>query len=244
MAFTTLLWGCGDDPDETESSCKNVRSESHYCAAVFYGSGRAIGLIGMDSGHVCLSSETEASGAEDIRSGAMINGHFYGCTDDGLTQIDIYNGNRQSSEEDCEAVDRFNGGLLTMRHSTSDYFDFYATFSLPMGTPTETFGPIDHRSSRMAVNGNTLYTAWHSTNEVERFDLPTGNFLRAITLEGYNGWIYGMSVTPDGILFINARGDEIRLFDADSGAALGIVPLATRSPPIGKPHGLACAYNP
>ena len=88
----------------------------------------------------------------------------------------------------------------------------------------------------MTVHDGIFYGAWHSTDTVDRVDLGTGQKLSPLTLEGYDGWILGMSVTEDGRLLIpgDTWGDTVYVFDAATGASEGIVR------PESSVEGLAC----
>ena len=92
----------------------------------------------------------------------------------------------------------------------------------------------------MTVNGDLLYSAWHSTDEVLVNSLPTGEELPSIHLEGYDTWIWGMSVTDEGLLCIANRG-TITVFDVNTGAQLEVIETTGGGSMFG---GLACIWNP
>ena len=72
---------------------------------------------------------------------------------------------------------------------------------------------------RLTVRDGVVYTAWHSTNTIERSDLVTGQALASVTLQGYDGWILGLSVTGDGRMVIpgDIWGSTVRVFDRATG---------------------------
>ena len=74
----------------------------------------------------------------------------------------------------------------------------------------------------MTVHGSTLYSAWHSTVEIQVHDLPTESTLPSIFPEGYDTWVWGMAVTDDGLLALASRG-EINMFDVATGAFIRTV---------------------
>jgi len=100
--------------------------------------------------------------------------------------------------------------------------------------------PWGTSGTRMTVNGDLLYSAWHSTSEVDIQSLPSGAAVRSTRLEGYDTWILGLSVTDDGLLVLNATWPEGRaaILDEATGAWLADVHPAA---PVG---ALACFVGP
>lgn len=95
-------------------------------------------------------------------------------------------------------------------------------------------------ASRLCTTEERAYTAWHSTNEIEVFDIGTGEQLYTIALEGWDGWVWGMSVVGD-VLHLASGGFEERIarFDHETGDLLDEV-YVTGTPYSHPPTGLWC----
>lgn len=86
----------------------------------------------------------------------------------------------------------------------------------------------DFTDSRMAAYDGFLYGAWHSTNHVTEHDLVAGT-TRDISLEGYDTWVGGISVTESALHLIdNGRNghapfwfERLVSFDRETGSIIG-----------------------
>ena len=108
------------------------------------------------------------------------------------------------------------------------YDDFDAMIT---GVPSRRVGGPFH-ASRFTVHRNEIFLAWHSTDVVDVFDADTGAWLRTIELEGFDTWVWGMSVAGGRLHLIDLgggvpgdSGQRIVIFDTDTGARLGEVLL-------------------
>lgn len=80
--------------------------------------------------------------------------------------------------------------------------------------------------TRLQVDGTTLYGAWHSTHELEVFDLrDLGADPRIIPLEGFDTWVNGIGVAGGMIHVLDggrqlpgARTQRLARFDGDGRA--------------------------
>lgn len=88
--------------------------------------------------------------------------------------------------------------------------------------------PCDYYATRHGVHGDTLYTAWHSTTEIDVFDVFSGAYLDTLELEDYDTWVWGISrvgdvlyVIDDGRGAYSDQGVRIASFDAFTGTHLG-----------------------
>jgi len=62
-------------------------------------------------------------------------------------------------------------------------------------------------ASRLGLYGDEAYTAWHSTDRVEVFDLESGAHLRTVRLEDYDTWVQGISIAGGALhLMDDGRG--------------------------------------
>ncbi|MFZ5785066.1 MAG: hypothetical protein ACOY3Y_01365 [Acidobacteriota bacterium] len=92
----------------------------------------------------------------------------------------------------------------------------------------------------MTTHGPTLYAAWHATDEILVYDIPTARALPSIHPAGYDTWVMGMAATDDGLLVLNANVSEgrVAIFDLETGAWLRDVhPEVGPAPMV---SGLAC----
>jgi hypothetical protein len=89
--------------------------------------------------------------------------------------------------------------------------------------------------SRFTVHGDEGYFAWHSTDTVEVVSMIDGRLLRTIELEGFDTWVWGMSVAGGRLYLLDdGRGDagpgtRITSFDAVTGENLGDVVIGDRA---------------
>ena len=56
----------------------------------------------------------------------------------------------------------------------TDTLMYYANESDLQTATFQTIAPVDYYATRMTTQGDTLYTTWHSTHEVDKFSLPGG----------------------------------------------------------------------
>ena len=95
--------------------------------------------------------------------------------------------------------------------------------------------PVVLNSACIAAQHDVLYVAG-STNDIERFQLPGGEPLPALTLDTVALPVTGLSVLLDGRVAVLSR-DLIYLMDASSGA---VVREIAPSPQISTLAGLTC----
>jgi hypothetical protein len=81
-------------------------------------------------------------------------------------------------------------------------------------------------ASRFTVHGGEVFAAWHSTDTIDVHDVNTGELLRSIPLEGWDTWVWGMSVT-DGELHLSNH------FVDDSEAPRDAQPIVSFDPVTG-----------
>jgi hypothetical protein len=229
-------------------SCASVTGESHYCAMLLEG---GLGVAGLDSGLLCSvgkSFDYLASGSAAVSSIAFSDGFVHVCGSmmgaGGLLRVDVREGTWSIVPHlDCEAVAAWNDGLLVMGgRGSSGGLTFYSDWEHAMAGDGEPI-PAYPSATRMTASGDRLYSAWHSTSEVLVNELPSGAELPSITLEGYDDWIWGMSVTEDGWLMIGNLS-TITVFDAATGARLETVHLHATTADMVMLGGLACFTNP
>jgi len=180
---------------------------------------------------------------------AWQNEDLYVCGEGGLVRISVRDGSWESGGAPCSGVASYRGGLLVNRWFVGEErgpFDFlpplawFPTYQAVLsGQPERTFS-LGDRSATMTVQGEKLYTAWHAGKSVEVSDLGKGEVIGVLTLENYNGWMLGMSVTEDGYLVLSGEpwGRTVYVFDAYDGKE---VKRFDERLPGGS--GLACVAN-
>ena len=211
--------------------CAAVAAESATCLSILDG-GPA--LVGVDSGTVCSLGGSQWTGSADP-SGASVGwlGEvLYQCTyGDGLVRIDLRSWARELLEMPCEAVADDGDSLLVKPgySGSGDIFDLGGVYRVNgyqglLAGEASRLPQLSISNERFTVNRGLVYSAWHSTNTIDVDDLVTGAAVRQVTLEGYDGWIFGLDVTDDGRLFVAGMDDAgtlLMIFDARSGARLG-----------------------
>ncbi len=222
--------------------CEEVTGESQYCLT---GAGGSLALLGIDSGTVCALASAPAVWLSPLSITLAWRGEAaYSCIyGGGLVRVSLRDGSVQYAQMPCGGVAIDDAGRLLISLSAADdpygfeqqlyAFDSWADALAGRGTALPgRFSLLE----RFTVRNGTLYTAWHSTDTIDRFDLASGAVLEPLHLDRYDGWILGMSVTGDGRLLIpgDTWGDTVWVFDATTGVAEGIVEPATSV------SGLAC----
>ncbi len=235
--------GSGDDASTGETPgdgdtvefemCPVVTAESVYCVTSI-GSGLAI--FGVDSGMVCdLGVQL---GGTNVTSLGWIGDDVYGCVDgDGsgageLTRINLASGVLDVSELLCRAAADLDGKILTLPPSgfpgTLEQYDSFADAMMGNSTSID-FSPS---ASRITASADTIYGAWHATDVLQRYSVSSEAELPDLMLQGYDGWVQGMSQVGDRF-FIRTWQSNVLEFNATTGAQVQEIGLA-----LG--YGLAC----
>ena len=104
-----------------------------------------------------------------------------------------------------------------------DSFCRYPDFaSLSAGSPSAVI-PADIWATRLTTDGTSVYTAWHSTDTIDVYDLATGTHTSTIPLQDWDTWIWGMSVVGDDLYLMhrdNGFGHRFARFDVATGTLL------------------------
>lgn len=230
--------------------CEDVTAESHYCVTL---SGGAVTLLGLDTGDACTVVATEAPIGTFLVSGSIAwqDDSLYVCGQDGLIRISLRDGSWEVGGTPCAGVASYDGGLLVNRwlvvlldpsqvspwsQSPLSWYPDYE--SVRNDEPERTFG-FGSFSATMAVQGDLLYTAWHAGISIDVADLAEDSTLGVLSLEDYDGWMLGMSVTEDGYLILSGDpwGRAVYVFDVYDGHQISRHDLSTI------PSGLACVAN-
>lgn len=97
------------------------------------------------------------------------------------------------------------------------------------------------RSPRgLAVRGRDLLVCGNHTNNVARYDLPSGQFLGDVVPPGQGGLSGPLSirVREDGVLLVTDETNAIRAFDGQTGMSLGDLVPATDNGGLDGPRGI------
>ena len=201
-------------------------AESHYCLTL--SAGRPA-ILGLDSGTVCPFGKPDLN-LDEEGPGKISIGFQDGCLFKCISRTGMHGLLRYSVVDDllalapvpCDGVATWRGGLITMQPRAwgPDFsLTYFTSFEDALDGEGEGW-PWGTRNSRMTAHGDLLYSAWHSTSEVDVQALPSGEAVRTISLEGYDTWIWGMSVTDDGLLVLNSGSGRVALFTEATGVWL------------------------
>ena len=196
------------------AACANVLKNSHICLTSNSGS---IDAIGLDTGDTCTTATLSDSFVDASRPTLLWSDEYvYGCVGDHgmLTRASLLTGEIEKSWTYCGGVGSLEGAILVTGDLSSGSFDgaLYDTWEdARCDRPSTKVSGT--RNSRITVQGEILYSAWHSTNEFEWQDI-SGSVSGATTLEDYDDWIWGIDVTDDN-WFTFMTSDGIRWHDLD-----------------------------
>jgi hypothetical protein len=223
--------------------CEPLAEESTYCMTL---NGNTPTVLGLDSGRKCSGVPIQMSDLHDVTSLAWRGDHLYACTRErGLARFSLVDGSVDVAPIGCEAVAAHRDGLLTMLDDMGQEQGFTRALlqfdSFEAATRRESSCAIDNRphASRMAVQGDQGYFAWHAADEISTLSLARGGEPQTLKLKGYMGWIMGLDVTPDGRLLIIGQGEGPRTPKLLSFERANGNPLKAQTLPFDA-KGLAC----
>lgn len=233
-------------PDLGGSGCAAVATESHYCLTLGAG---AIHAVGLDSGSLCSIAATSAplsSFTLPHSSIAWMGDHVFVCSEDGLLRIALADGSWEIGGAACNGVTNFDGGLLVDRYwaelllgTYQPSLTWYSSYEAVLEGAPERAYDVGGSGWAIATHIDRLYTAWHAGSSLEVDSLTENVALGVLTLESFDDWIGGLSITPDGRLALigGILGDSIFVFDVRDGRLLGRRDLDESL------FGLACFAN-
>ncbi len=226
--------------------CESVAAESHFCLTLLE---RGIGLLGLDTGTICPLGKAEDllySMHGYVHSTGWRDGDLFVCVDHpsihGLMRFSLIDDSWETAPVLCEAVATWHDALLVLpagRVPPDAGLVHFASFDDARDGVGEDWRWAP-RGVRMVAHDDLLFAARHSTSEIDVHRLPGGGRLRTVTLEGYDDWIWGMSVTDDGLLVVTPgrAAGPVSSFDVETGAARGSVIIDQMI------AGLACFARP
>jgi hypothetical protein len=187
--------------------------------------GERVEAVGMEDGSSCTVVALGPSelGSADIGDGiAVLGEHLYFCGDDTLWSVDLRTGDVSSLGHTCSTVSAWKpNGLSLMRQPVGATALVGVEVDEGQATdvePTVLVADLDRTVSRHAVDGDTLYAAWHSTDTIERYDLATGTWQEPLRLQGFDDWVLGIGIMNSGHLAVPQRISEpFHIFDLETG---------------------------
>lgn len=196
------------------AKCPDVAAEPHFCITLGYPN--TVWAVGPDTGHLCPIGTLSEEVVSDISSIAVVGTRIHGCGYDiGTWRASILGGPPEILNVPCAAITGYQGGFLHVSAELDGFIDHYATFEdIQAGAVIETFS-VEAFFSRISARESTLYTAWHSTDTIDRYTLPSAAPLAPLLPAGFDDWVNGMSVTQDGRLYILSSGNRIEAFDSN-----------------------------
>ena len=234
--------------------CDAATSDPHYCMTM---TDTGAALLGLESGNLCpIGPQTGVLIANGPGSPSIAwqDDYVFTCGGYsgvyGLLRFSLLDGSWDVAPIHCSGVASWKHGLLVMvdpSEGLGDQLIYYESFEDAKQEGLEQVKPgkglhlfIDLFASRFTVRGDTLYGAWHSTDSVYVYGLPDGTQEGVIHLEGYDTWVWGVSVTDDGLLVLSdgSSEDRVVVFDVESGKQLWEI----TDLPLPGPHltGLVC----
>jgi hypothetical protein len=189
--------------------CAQLARESTYCMTL---NSDTPTVLGLDSGRTCSGVPIERFAGSNVSSLAWRGAYLYACLRErGLARISLLGGSVDIAPVSCQGVASHRDGLLVMLDHDSDGEGFSQALvqfdSFEAAARHESSCSIKHelQASRMAVQGDQGYFAWHATNELSTLALKRGARPGRIKLKGYDDWVMGLDVTEDGRLLILGR---------------------------------------
>lgn len=188
------------------------------CTLLYQGSDMSLATLLLPENQLTLGSRLLLR--PPINAMGKRGGDLFVCnrTDSGgtVTRVDARTGAVEHSTVACEAVTADGSAIWVHdgRASSLGRYDDWAAVRAGSGVRAAFAAPV----SRLAVQGQTLFGAWHSTQIIERMTLA-GASQGSVALEGYDDWVLGLAVAPDGRLIVAApdRVGSLLTFDSATG---------------------------
>lgn len=182
-------------------------------------------MFGVDSGSTCTFGEgAPSAGNAGMLAVAWEGSSIVLCVGDGATGLvtrhNIETGAVETTDVTCSHVLDTDGDLLVLQHL--DSADRYDNFEALLAGEEPEHLSLSVFDTRMGADADQLYTAWHSTSEINRMDIETGNDLAPVMLEDHDDWVYGVDRIGQELLV--ATRDGLKKFDVDSGAVIAVFP--------------------
>lgn len=219
----------------TIAGCEAISAESTYCM-VTTGWGERYTMVGLDSGKTCGDRPAAIDRASTYAESSLawLGDYLYMCLSGrGLARVAIADGSVDIAPIHCTGVTAHDGDLLAIVSYARDeivsapyYLARFASFAHAARREAEEVYEMPPSASRVTAHGDQVYFAWHYASTFEVAELAEGAELQSIALQGYDDWINGMAITPDGRLIIGggpkSTGD-LHVFNPRTGAFQGLL---------------------
>lgn len=207
--------------------CPDVVVESAYCLASRQSS-TDIAIVGVDSGTACAVAVASEGPIESL---AWIGDAFYYCdpTQQTAIRFDLWTGATQSVAAGCSAITELDDQLLVvpgLGSAPQDPVRIYTDWSVltAAGDPVGSFS-AEMNATRFGAGNGIFYGAWHSTYELDRFDVAGDFGPDPLQLVDHDDWVFGLDHVG-GQIIIATRGYTLRVFDAETGARVRDVTMS------------------
>jgi hypothetical protein len=225
----------GGDPDPTAldpAACAAVLKNDHVCLV---STGSTLDAYGLESGDSCTAATFTSPFTEGYSNTiAWSDEYVYTCFGEhGLLQrASLLTGAVEKSYVYCSGVAFLDGEIYARAKDGWSGAALYETWAdAQCGSPVGALGTTSN--SNIAIRDSILYSTSGSTNEFAWQEVD-GSSSGSLPIEGYEDWIWGISVTDDGWFALLGR-DGIQWHDVTDGEYLG---------GLGAPmyaYGLTCA---
>jgi hypothetical protein len=221
------------EPIPESNACPELHPESVRCLFL---STAGVSMVGMDTGTTCTVLSPIRLDASSLvwRGDELFLCNYDGNSRAPLTRVDLVTGETTESDVPCQAVAEYEGGFLVLG-SPANPLRYYASFDDVLAQSVTAEIEVEPFASRITTRSERLYGAWHSTNFLEVWDVPTATLVEELPLQGHDDWVMGLSVV-DARLFLLARDEMIVEFDVSTGDRVAELPLAGYT----RTTGLAC----
>ena len=209
------------------------------CVSFLYGD--QLTLVGIDlaTGSVTPGVKVQAKHSGPPPSSlAVVGNEVLYCDENsstgGIVRVSRTDGSTKIINRNCIAIAADATGIYVMQNF-GEVDKFADIAALEGKVKPESVGKL--HASRLGTSSQGVLAAWHSAGEVLRLD-------GALTLEGYDDWINGLSGAPGNRVIVSSpRADGsnpgLVAFDAATGKNLGVVAKVPPSSPLSF-GGLAC----
>jgi hypothetical protein len=208
-----------------------------------------IATVALDTGIVTLGAAVTLANFDEsnVTSLGLIGDDLYACaggsgpTDRTVHTIHRVTGAVVATNVACGAVTTDGSALWLLEGTTSTSLTRYADLGGAQAKQMAAAFPIQAVES-IGPGKETLFGAWHSDAKVLRIVRSSGA-TTPLELEGFAGWIFGLSSASGGRLVISTPSDlggegVLAVFDGKTGKRIGRVGAA--EPDITF-HGVVCA---
>lgn len=194
-------------------------------------------LVGMDSGLQVPLVDVQGDAFYEI-DGLALLGEYVAVCGPTLSRIDLATGDIEETGITCDAVADYDGGILLFHACDEGYYAdcdyngtwrdpirWYPTWDDAVADTNGTTTPAVPYATRLGRGDAELLSAWHATDEVERWDPVTGTLIGTTHLQFFDTWVWGLSAVGERLFVVNDGRDpgvswntRIAEFDADGNA--------------------------